>query len=217
MLNEAQQRDVWERWLASEMRANYYGDLSERLSSLQTKLTWLILLFSSGAAGAILGDSHVPASLWFLKLVLSLLAAAVIALSSAVVGITKAGCLLVFDIVFHLTSLSGHSLCGKLFANGYPALNVAQGRQRLQVVVRLHRQPGRRIATKVPGKPGGRISGDRAAFLDDRVNAGCGNATLCHDQRCVVTLNENGVVIQATKIKKRGRCRAFYCPSLDAK
>jgi len=77
MLNESQQRDVWERWLASEMRANYYGDLSERLSSLQTKLTWLTLLFSSGAAGAILGDSHVPSSLWFLKLLLSLLAAAV--------------------------------------------------------------------------------------------------------------------------------------------
>ncbi len=77
MLNEAQQRDVWERWLASEMRANYYGDLSERLSSLQTKLTWMTLLFSSGAAGAILGDAHVPSSLWFLKSVFALLAVGV--------------------------------------------------------------------------------------------------------------------------------------------
>ena len=77
MLTEHQQRDVWERWLASEMRANYYGDLAERLSSLHSKLTWTALLLSSGAAAAILGDAHIPTSLWFLKLVLALLAAGV--------------------------------------------------------------------------------------------------------------------------------------------
>ena len=77
MLNEVQQRDVWERWLASEMRANYYGDLSERLSRRQSILTWMTLLFSSGAVLAILGDAHVPASLWFLKSSLALLAAGV--------------------------------------------------------------------------------------------------------------------------------------------
>lgn len=77
MLTEHQQRDVWERWLASEMRANYYGDLAERLSSLQTKLSWTTLLFSSGAAAAILGDARLPANLWFLKSVLALLAAGV--------------------------------------------------------------------------------------------------------------------------------------------
>ena len=77
MLTELQQRDVWERSLASEMRANYYGDLAERLSSLQTKLSWTTLLLSSGAAAAILGDAHMPSNLWFLKLALALLAAGV--------------------------------------------------------------------------------------------------------------------------------------------
>lgn len=77
MLNDHQQRDVWERWLSSEMRANYFGDLAERLSSLQARLTWMTLLFSSGALAAILGDAHIPASLWFVKSALALLATGV--------------------------------------------------------------------------------------------------------------------------------------------
>jgi hypothetical protein len=59
-------------------------------------------------------------------------------------------------------------------SNRHPALDVTQGRQRLQVIVGLHHQPGRCVAAKVLGQPGGGIGRDRVALLDDLVNAGRG-------------------------------------------
>ena len=60
----------------------------------------------------------------------------------------------------------------KLLSNGYLLLNLTHGWQCLQVVVRLHNQPRRGIATKVLAKPSSRVSCDGAAFLDDLVDAG---------------------------------------------
>jgi hypothetical protein len=50
MLSQFQQTEVWENWLASEMRANYFADLCGRFQWRHNLLTWLTLLFSSGAA-----------------------------------------------------------------------------------------------------------------------------------------------------------------------
>jgi len=66
MLSELQRKDVWERWLASEMRASYFADMATRYSFRQSMLTWLTLLSSSGAAFAIVTD-WVPANLSWIK------------------------------------------------------------------------------------------------------------------------------------------------------
>jgi len=56
MLSEHQQKNVWEGWLSSEMRANYFADLSGRYQRRQQYLTWLTLVFSSGAFGTLVTD-----------------------------------------------------------------------------------------------------------------------------------------------------------------
>lgn len=56
MLSQLQQQSVWENWLSSEMRANYFADLANRFRVWQTSLTWLTLLSSSGAFAAIIGN-----------------------------------------------------------------------------------------------------------------------------------------------------------------
>jgi hypothetical protein len=50
MLTDFQKTELWEKWLASEMRANYYADLCARFQRRHNVLTWMTLLFSSGAA-----------------------------------------------------------------------------------------------------------------------------------------------------------------------
>jgi hypothetical protein len=80
MLSELQQRDVWERWLAAEMRANYFGDMATRYSHRQSMLTWLTLLSSSGAAFAIVTD-WLPAHLSWIKPALAFLTAGLSLLS----------------------------------------------------------------------------------------------------------------------------------------
>jgi hypothetical protein len=62
MLSALQQTDVWEGWVGAEIRANYFADLCAHYQTCQRTLTWLILVFSSGAAAAFLAD-RLPAIL----------------------------------------------------------------------------------------------------------------------------------------------------------
>ncbi|MCH8267317.1 MAG: hypothetical protein IH846_07365 [Acidobacteria bacterium] len=80
MLSELQQKNVWENWLSSEMRANYFADMANHYQSWQRALTWLTLIFSSGAALAIVTD-WTPLGFEWIKVVLALLTAAVSFLS----------------------------------------------------------------------------------------------------------------------------------------
>jgi hypothetical protein len=75
MLTEFQQKLVWEEWLASEIRANYFADLAHRYQQRQRITTWAILALSSGAFVALLSD-WLPVSLAWLKPTLSALTAA---------------------------------------------------------------------------------------------------------------------------------------------
>ena len=80
MLSTLQQKNVWENWLSSEMRANYFADLANRYQFRQRALTWFALIFSSGAALAIVTDWAPPGFEW-IKAALALLTAAVSFLS----------------------------------------------------------------------------------------------------------------------------------------
>jgi hypothetical protein len=73
MLAELERKNVWEGWLSAEMRANYFADMAGRYRRLQKRLTWAILLASSGAAYSVIGS--LPANLAWLKAALTLLAA----------------------------------------------------------------------------------------------------------------------------------------------
>ena len=56
MLTEPQITDVWEGWLASEIRADYFAELVTRYQGRQSLLSWLTLLLSSGAFASALRD-----------------------------------------------------------------------------------------------------------------------------------------------------------------
>ncbi len=75
-LSALQQKDVWEGWIGAEVRANYFADLSGRSQTEQKVLTWLTLLFSSGAVTALLATSLPPEYQW-MRLAFALLAAAI--------------------------------------------------------------------------------------------------------------------------------------------
>jgi|ERR1017187_4219998 hypothetical protein len=78
MLSQMQQKDVWERWLSAETRANYFADLSGRFAWWQTFLTWTALFSSSGAAFAIVSDSRIIPAQWdWIKPTLAVFTAAV--------------------------------------------------------------------------------------------------------------------------------------------
>jgi hypothetical protein len=73
MLSDLQRKDVWEGWLGGEIRANYFADMAGRFQTEQKILTWMTLVFSSGAAGSFIAD-------WFplwVKPVLMLLTAVI--------------------------------------------------------------------------------------------------------------------------------------------
>lgn len=74
MLSQLQQKNVWENWLSSEMRANYFADMANRYQSRQRALTWFTLLFSSGAALAIVTE-WAPQGFEWIQAVLALLTA----------------------------------------------------------------------------------------------------------------------------------------------
>lgn len=79
MLSKLQQKTVWETWLSSEMRANYFADMAGRYQTTQKWLTWLTLIFSSGVFAAIL--TSVPSSWSWIKPGLALVTVAVSLLS----------------------------------------------------------------------------------------------------------------------------------------
>jgi hypothetical protein len=74
MLSDIEQRNVWEGWLSSEIRANYFADLCGSYQTRQQALTWLTLLFSSGAFLAVV--STVPDEWRWIQPVFPLIAAA---------------------------------------------------------------------------------------------------------------------------------------------
>ena len=76
MLSELQRKDLWERWLGGEIRANYFADMSGRYQAHQKTLTWMTLVFSSGAAATLLADWLPPDKQW-IKPTLALLTAGV--------------------------------------------------------------------------------------------------------------------------------------------
>ena len=73
MLSELQQKDVWEGWIGAEIRANFFASRCAYYQTQQKVLTWLILVFSSGAAVSFLANG-VPE---WVKPTLALLTAAV--------------------------------------------------------------------------------------------------------------------------------------------
>jgi hypothetical protein len=79
MLNELQQKRVWEGWLSAEIRANYFADLSRRYHYRQRLATWSTLFLSSGAAVAFVAG--LPREYAWVAPILSLLTAAVSAYS----------------------------------------------------------------------------------------------------------------------------------------
>jgi hypothetical protein len=80
MLTPLQQKEVWEGWLGSEIRANYFGDLVVHYGAQQKLYTWLTLVFSSGAAAALISD-RLPSNLSWIKAALAMLTAALSNLS----------------------------------------------------------------------------------------------------------------------------------------
>jgi hypothetical protein len=64
MLSELQRKTVWEGWLASEVRAYYFAELSDRYQKHQRRATWVVLALSSGALATLLSDWVPPQWLW---------------------------------------------------------------------------------------------------------------------------------------------------------
>src|SRR5882757_4851993 len=75
MLSASQQKRVWEGILGSEIRANYFADLSGRYAYKQRAATWCTLLSSSSAAVSIL--ANLPKQLSWIRAALALLTAAI--------------------------------------------------------------------------------------------------------------------------------------------
>jgi hypothetical protein len=76
MLSELQRKDVWEGWLGGEIRANYFADMGGQLQTQQKILTWMTLIFSSGAAATFVTD-WVPPDMQWIKTALALLTAGI--------------------------------------------------------------------------------------------------------------------------------------------
>jgi hypothetical protein len=73
MLSELQIKDVWEGWIGGEIRANFFAAMGSRFQTQQKILTWMTLIFSSGAAATFVAG-------WFpewVKPVLMVLTAAI--------------------------------------------------------------------------------------------------------------------------------------------
>jgi hypothetical protein len=82
VLSELQRKRVWESWLSAEIRANYFAELSNRYHHAQRAITWLVLLFSSGAFVTLI--SNAPPSWSWAAPVLAFLTAALSFLSMVV-------------------------------------------------------------------------------------------------------------------------------------
>jgi hypothetical protein len=73
MLGEAQQKRVWEGMLASEIRANYFAELSGIYLRRQQWATWATLLFSSADVAAL---AKLPAEFTWIRLACAVCTAA---------------------------------------------------------------------------------------------------------------------------------------------
>lgn len=82
MLSELQQKRVWEGRLSSEIRANYFADLSGGYHRKQHRVTWAMIVLSSSAAGAFVASF--PSKYAWVAPTLSLLTAALSGYSLAV-------------------------------------------------------------------------------------------------------------------------------------
>jgi hypothetical protein len=116
VLTELQQKSVWEGWLSSEIRANYFADLSYRYQFRQRALTWLTLAFSSGAFATLVTD-WLPVEFAWIKPTLVFLTAA-LSLWSLVVQNQKnaTDC---SDLHFRWNKLAGEyeSLWDRMYSN----------------------------------------------------------------------------------------------------
>ena len=79
MLNEVQQKSVWDGWLSAEIRAAYFAELARRYQQYQKVLTASTLVLASGATAALL--SSLPSGWAWLRPVLTALAAILSAVS----------------------------------------------------------------------------------------------------------------------------------------
>jgi hypothetical protein len=64
MLSELQQKSVWEGWLSSEIRENYFADLCHCYQRRQRFINWLILALSSSAFVALISAWLPPGLGW---------------------------------------------------------------------------------------------------------------------------------------------------------
>jgi hypothetical protein len=118
MLSALQQKQVWEGWLSSEIRANYFADLSGRYHRIQRLVTWAILFFSSGAAVAFV-PGLLPAYPW-VPPALSILVAALSAYALAVQNRQTA--IECADLHFRWNALASEYEClwGDMYADDAP-------------------------------------------------------------------------------------------------
>jgi hypothetical protein len=75
MLSEAQQKWVWEGMLGSEIRANYFADLSGRLYVRQRFATWVTLVLSLGAVVSVV--AALPSSYSWIRIALTVATAGI--------------------------------------------------------------------------------------------------------------------------------------------
>jgi hypothetical protein len=76
MLSEFQQKEVWEEWIASEVRSLYYADLSGHYLRFQSALTWSTIFLASGATAAVISD-WIPKEYGWIKPTLTALTAGI--------------------------------------------------------------------------------------------------------------------------------------------
>ena len=79
MLNELQQKSVWDGWLSAEIRSAYFAELARRYQQYQKILTASTLVLASGALAALLGS--LPQHWIWLRPLLTALAAVLSAVS----------------------------------------------------------------------------------------------------------------------------------------
>jgi hypothetical protein len=75
MLSEFQQDEVWRKWIAGEIRADYFSDMGRRYIRLHGWLVWLTLFFSAGTVAAMIGS--VSADFGWLKFVFGVVVTAI--------------------------------------------------------------------------------------------------------------------------------------------
>ena len=79
MLNDLQQKSVWDGWLSAQIRAAYFAELARRYQQYGKGLTASTLILASGATAALL--SGLPGNWLWLRPVLTALAAVLSAVS----------------------------------------------------------------------------------------------------------------------------------------